>query len=328
MNRIAVVGAGRIGRIHARNIAQHPRLALAGIVDPSAPAVAAIIGECGGSAATFAEVVADPAITGVIIASPTDLHLDQALALAASGKAILCEKPVDLDLARAKAAAPVLSDARVRMLIGFNRRFDPDFQALKSRLIDGSLGDLETLHIVSHDPAPPPIAYIATSGGLFRDMAIHDFDTARWLLDDPIVEVYAATACHVDPAIAQAGDCDTAKTILRTARGRLCVISNSRRSGYGYDQRIEAFCSNGLVRADNRLESTVSTWSAPGMASDALQNFFLDRYAAAYRAEIDHFAMVLAGEQAPSVTFADGLAALELAEAAALSARSGQPVKL
>lgn len=326
MDKIAVVGAGRIGRIHAQNIARNTRLSLAGIVDPSAHAVDAIIGEFGGSAATFADVVADPAIAGVVIASPTDLHLDQALALAAGGKAILCEKPVDLDLARAKAAAPVLGDAR--MLIGFNRRFDPDFQALKSRLVDGTLGDLETLHIISHDPAPPPISYIATSGGLFRDMAIHDFDTARWLLDDPIVEVYAATACHVDPAIAQAGDCDTAKTILRTARGRLCVISNSRRSGYGYDQRIEAFCSNGLVRADNRLESTVSTWSAPGMASDALQNFFLDRYAAAYRAEIDHFAMILAGEQLPSVTFADGLAALELAEAAALSARSGQPVRL
>jgi myo-inositol 2-dehydrogenase/D-chiro-inositol 1-dehydrogenase len=328
MDSIAVIGAGRIGRIHARNIVRHPRLSLASVVDPSEAAVAAVIGECGGSAATFAQVVTDPAIAGVVIASPTDLHLDQALALAARGKAILCEKPVDLDLARAKAAAPVLSDARVRMLVGFNRRFDPDFQALKSRLVDGALGNLETLHIISHDPAPPPISYIATSGGLFRDMAIHDFDTARWLLDDPVIEVYAATACQVDPAIAEAGDCDTAKILLRTAHGKLCVISNSRRSGYGYDQRIEAFCSKGLVRADNRLESTVSTWSGAGMASDTLQNFFLDRYAAAYTAEIDHFAAILAGDRSPAVTFADGLAALELADAAARSARTGLPVLL
>jgi myo-inositol 2-dehydrogenase/D-chiro-inositol 1-dehydrogenase len=328
MDKIAVIGAGRIGSIHARNIARHPQLTLAMVVDPSAAAVAAIVAQCGGVAATFADVLADPAIAGVVIASPTDQHLDQALAVAATGKAIMCEKPVDLDLARARAASAVLGDRDLRLLIGFNRRFDPDFQALKARLAGGVQGDLETLHIISHDPAPPPVSYIAVSGGLFRDMAIHDFDTARWLLDDRVSCVYAAAACHVDPAIAQAGDCDTAKIILRTVRGRLCMISNSRRSGYGYDQRIEAFCSKGLVRADNRLETTVSTWSGRGMASDALQNFFLDRYAAAYRAEIDHFAAVLARTQPAAVTFADGLAALELAEAADLSARTGQPVNL
>ena len=328
MDRIAVIGAGRIGRIHARNIVLHPRLSLACIVDPSPAAVDAVIGECGGIGAAFDDVVNDRDITGVVIASPTDLHLDQALALTAAGKALLCEKPVDLDLTRARAAATVLNDPAIRLLIGFNRRFDPDFQALKARLVSGAAGDLETLHIISHDPAPPPIGYIGTSGGLFRDMAIHDFDTARWLLDDRVVEVYAASACLVDPAIGAAGDCDTAKTILRTARGRLCVISNSRRSGYGYDQRIEAYCSKGLIRADNRLESTVSTWGPSGMAGDALQNFFLDRYASAYRAEIDHFAAVLAGEQRSAVTFADGLAALELADAADLSARTGQPVRL
>src|ERR1019366_9662738 len=165
------------------------------------------------------------------------------------GKAIFCEKPVDLDLARARAAAPGL--AKARLLLGFNRRFDPNFQALKARLDSGALGKLETLNITSHDPAPPPIAYIATSGGLFLDMAIHDFDMARWLLGEEITEVFAAASCLVDPAIAEAGDVDTAKNLLRTASGKLCLISNSRRSGYGYDQRIEAFASAGMARAGN-----------------------------------------------------------------------------
>ena len=213
------------------------------------------------------------------------------------------------------------------MLLGFNRRFDPNFQALKAQLDAGAVGKLETLNIVSHDPAPPPIDYVRVSGGLFRDMSIHDFDTAGWLLGEAPSEVFAAASCLVDPAIGVAGDVDTAKILLRTPSGKLCLISNSRRSGYGYDQRIEAFGSGGMVRAGNVIETALATWSEAGAAADRFQNFFLDRYADAYRLEMGHFADVMAGS-APRVGLTDALAALELAEAAAESVRTGGPVRV
>ena len=325
MTALAIFGAGRIGKIHARNAAAQPGLTLKYVVDPVAEAAEALAAETGAAVATVDQALADPEVAGVVIASATDTHLDYCLRVAGAGKAIFCEKPIDLDLGRARAAAPAL--ARARLLLGFNRRFDPHFQALKARLDSGALGQLETLNITSHDPAPPPIAYIKVSGGLFRDMAIHDFDTARWLLGEPPVEVFAAASCLVDPAIAEAGDVDTARILLRTGSGKLCLISNSRRSGYGYDQRIEAFGSGGMARAGNVVESTVETWSEAGAAADRFQNFFLDRYAAAYRLEMAHFAEVLAGA-APRVGLDEGLAALALAEAAGESARTGMPVRL
>ena len=325
MVAIALFGAGRIGAIHAANAAAHPGLSLKYVVDPAAEAAGRIAAAHGATVATAEAALDDPEVAGVVIASPTDRHLDQCLAAARAGKAIFCEKPIDLDLARARAAAPALAGAR--LMLGFNRRFDPHFQALKARIDDGVIGGLETLNIVSHDPAPPPLAYVKVSGGLFRDMSIHDFDTARWLLDEPPVAVFASGSCLVDPAIGAADDFDTAKILLRTASGRLCLISNSRRSGYGYDQRIEAFGSKGMVRAGNVTESMLSTWTEPGASQDRFQNFFLDRYADAYRLEMDHFAEVLAGA-APRVGYPDGLAALALAEAASLSAATGAPVDL
>ena len=328
MYAIALLGAGRIGRIHARNVAAHPALRLKYLVDPFASDIAGLAAQFGATHTDIDTTLRDPQIAGVIVASPTPTHLDQALRAIAAGKAVLCEKPIDLDLQRALGARGQLGGSAVRLLLGFNRRFDPHFAALKARLDSGAVGKLETVQITSHDPAPPPIAYVRTSGGLFKDMAIHDFDMARWLLGEEPVEVYAAASCLIDPEIGAAGDCDTAKTLLRTASGKLCVISNSRRSGYGYDQRIEAFGSGGLLRADNILESSVSLWRESGMGSDAFQNFFLDRYAAAYRLELAHFVEVLAGRAAPAVTFNDGVAALALAEAAGASARSGQPMRL
>ncbi|WP_024867562.1 inositol 2-dehydrogenase [Pseudoxanthomonas suwonensis] len=323
MHKIALIGAGRIGRIHARNAALHPRLALAAIVDPVEGAAQALASEWDSRVATLEQALADPEVAGVIIASSTDTHLDYSLRAAAAGKAIFCEKPIDQDLARARAAHRELSGAR--MLLAFNRRFDPNFQALKARLDGGSVGVLESLQITSNDPSPPPPAYVAVSGGLFKDMAIHDFDMARWLLGEEPVEVFASGSCLVDPEIGRLGDVDTARTLLRTASGKLCVISNSRRSGFGYDQRIEAYASAGMVRADNVVESTVQVWGEAGAAADRFQNFFLDRYAEAYRREMDHFADILDGA-APSVGYADGFAALALAEAAAESVRSGKVV--
>jgi myo-inositol 2-dehydrogenase/D-chiro-inositol 1-dehydrogenase len=325
MHNVVLVGAGRIGRIHARNAALHPRLHLAGVVDPVAAAAQALASEWNCPTTTLEQALADPSVGGVIIASSTDTHLDYCLRAAAAGKAIFCEKPIDQDLARARGAAGALGKAR--LLLAFNRRFDPNFQALKARLDGGAIGRIESLQITSNDPAPPPPAYVAVSGGLFRDMAIHDFDMARWLLGEEPVEVYAAGSCLVDPAIGELGDVDTARTVLRTASGRLCVIANSRRSGFGYDQRIEAFASAGMVRADNVMESTVEVWNEGGIATDRFRNFFLDRYAEAYRREMDHFADMLDGAAA-SVGYADGVAALALAEAAAESVRSGAPVRL
>jgi len=314
MHDIAVIGAGRIGKIHAANANAHPRIRLKYVVDPVADAAQSLASATGASVATLDEVLADSSVAGVVIASSTDTHLDYGLRAIGAGKSVFCEKPIDLDLQKARAAAPALG-GDAPLFLGFNRRFDPNFRRLYDRINSGEMGRLETLHIISHDPAPPSIDYVRGSGGMFKDMTIHDFDMARWLLGEEPVDVYAAGATMVDPAIAEAGDIDTAKIILRTASGRICVISNSRRSGYGYDQRIEAFCAKGLLRAGNMVSSTVETWTATGASSDPLQNFFLDRYAQAYREEMTHFAEILGGAN-PLVGFQDGVAALAIAEAA------------
>jgi myo-inositol 2-dehydrogenase/D-chiro-inositol 1-dehydrogenase len=326
MPKIALLGAGRIGKIHAANAVAHPGLTLSHIVDPQAANAKALAAETGAVVASLETVLADAEVVGVIVASSTDAHLDHCLAAAAAGKAIFCEKPLDMDLARARAAGDRLKDAR--LFLGFNRRFDPSFQALRARLAEGAVGALETLQITSNDPAPPPVSYVKVSGGLFRDMAIHDFDMARWLLSEEPSEVFAWGSCLVDPAIGEAGDIDTARTMLRTPSGKLCVIANSRRSGFGYDQRIEAYGAAGMVRADNVIESTVQVWTEGGAAADRFRNFFLDRYAAAYRAEMAHFADILAGKATPAIGYADGVAALALAEAAGQSLKTGRPVSL
>jgi myo-inositol 2-dehydrogenase / D-chiro-inositol 1-dehydrogenase len=326
MFNVAIFGAGRIGQIHARNAAALPALTLKYVVDPNRAAADELARQTGATVVDLDAVLGDSSISGVIIASATNAHLDQALVAAAADKAIFCEKPLDLDLARVRSAAPQLS--RARLLVGFNRRFDPHFTVLKARIDSNVIGKLESLNIVSHDPAPPPVSYIRTSGGLFKDMAIHDFDMARWLLGEEPVEVFASASCLVDQEIGAAGDVDTARTLLRTGTGRLCVISNTRRSGYGYDQRIEAYGPAGTVRADNVLMSTVSTCTEPGSASDALQNFFLERYAEAYRREMRHFVDILRDGATPLAGYQDGIASLVLAEAAALSVKRNAPISV
>jgi len=325
---IAVLGAGRIGRIHAANAMAHPLISLKYVVDPIDAAANELATTTGATVATLDQVFGDPTIGGVVVASSTDTHLEFSMRAVDAGKAVFCEKPLDLDLATARSAASSLGSGNARFFLGFNRRFDSNFRGLHQQIHSGEMGALETLHIVSHDPAPPPIDYVKVSGGMFKDMTIHDFDMARWLLGEDPVEVYSAATSVVDPAIGEAGDVDTAKIILRTGRGRICVISNSRRSGYGYDQRIEAFCSKGLLRAGNVLSSTVEAWGESGSSSGPLQNFFLDRYAGAYRAEMDHFAEVLGGISQPKIGYGDGIAALAIAEAAMESHRSSAVVEI
>jgi myo-inositol 2-dehydrogenase/D-chiro-inositol 1-dehydrogenase len=326
--KVAQIGAGRMGAIHGRDARANPRLDLAYLIETRSDGARTLAGELGCGTGTFAEALADVDLAGVIVASATDTHLDFTLACLAAGKAVFCEKPLDLDLARLRANAAAFEGASSPLYVGFNRRFDPHFQALKAQIASGAIGTLETLAIVNHDPAPPPPSFIPASGGLFRDFTIHDFDTARWLMDEEPVSVFALAGCLVDPAIGAAGDVDTARLVLRTASGRLCTISNTRRSGYGYDQRAEAYGSKGMAMADNPRTSTLETWSEAGALAAPIHDGFAARYAAAFRAEMDHFAAVLAGEADPVTGYQASVRALALAEAAGRSAQTGAPVAL
>jgi myo-inositol 2-dehydrogenase/D-chiro-inositol 1-dehydrogenase len=326
--KVALLGAGRMGQVHGRNAARHARLELVSVVDPDAGLAAALAAELGCAVGTVEAVLADPAIDAVLVSTSTSTHLDLVLAALAAGKAVFCEKPLDLDLARLRAHAADLERPARPLYVAFNKRFDPHYGALKQKIVAGEIGALETLNLISHDPAPPPPAFIPTSGGLFRDFSIHDFDMARWLLDEEPAELFAFASCLVDPAIAAAGDVDTARILLRCASGKLCMISNTRRSGYGYDQRAEAYGSKGAAFAGNPRVAELATWTEAGALAAPIHAGFQARHAPSYAAELDHFAAVLAGETAPVTGYAASLAALALAEAATRSVATGGPVKL
>ncbi|MFH1812307.1 MAG: inositol 2-dehydrogenase [Pseudomonadota bacterium] len=329
MLNVCVLGAGRIGSIHATNVAAHPGSCLRGVFDPQPGTASTLAGALG--ARTYAEVdqaLADAEVDAVVIASSTDTHVDLLQRAARAGKAVFCEKPIDNDLERVDRGVAAVQEAGVPCLIAFNRRFDPSFARLQRSLRDGAIGEVELCTITSRDPSPPPVAYVKVSGGLFRDMMIHDLDMARWLLGEEPVEVFASGSSLVDPAIGAAGDIDTAAVILKTARGAICQISNSRRASYGYDQRIEVHGARGMLQAGNVHESTFSSWTADGVVADRPLHFFLERYAEAYRREWDHFVCAVTEKRAPSPGVDDGRAALVLAEAALRSLRSGHSVRV
>jgi myo-inositol 2-dehydrogenase/D-chiro-inositol 1-dehydrogenase len=328
MTGIALIGAGRIGRIHAANVAAHPGAALVAVTDADAAAAEGLATATGARVLPAEAAIAAPDVAAVMICSPTDTHADLIEACARAGKAVFCEKPVDLDSGRIRRCLEVVRAAGIPLMIGFNRRFDPSFARLKQRLEAGAAGAVELVTIISKDPAPPPVSYIARSGGLFRDMMIHDLDLARHLLGEEPVEVHAVGAALVDPAIGEAGDVDTAAVMLKTASGRIATITNSRRATYGYDQRIEVHGSAGLVRADNRRETTVEEADGTGFRVEPALPFFLERYAEAYRRELAHFLECLAEGRAPSPSGEDGLRAQILADAATEACRSGRPVRL
>ena len=323
---VALVGAGRMGQVHGPNAARHPGLKLKYVVDPRPEAAEAMCRRFDAQAATLERALADPSVKGVLVCSSTDQHLSNALAAVEAGKAVFCEKPIDLDLQKVLQAQSRFAGAR--FLLGFNRRFDPHFRALKRKLEAGDIGALESLQLINHDPASPPPGFIPTSGGLFKDFTIHDLDMARWLLGEEPVEVYTTASCLVDPEIGRLGDVDTARTVLKTASGRLCVISNTRRSGYGYDQRIEAFGSAGMLNAGNVQQDTLQTLTEAMVAGAPIHPGFASRYQAGYRDQIHHFADVLHGRAEPLVGYADGVAALVLAEACEASMRSGTVIHL
>ncbi|HEU5468527.1 MAG TPA: inositol 2-dehydrogenase [Steroidobacteraceae bacterium] len=328
MKTFALFGAGRIGRIHAANIAAHAAARLAYVVDVDTAAAASVAARAGAAVADSSSVLADARVDALLVASPTDTHADLIEAGAAARKAILCEKPVDLDVARARAAVAAAERAGILLAIGFNRRYDPSFRRIRDGIDRGEIGAVESVLIVSRDPSPPPVAYVRRSGGLFRDMTIHDLDMARWLLGEEPVEVTAHGSCLVDPAIGAAGDVDTAAVTLRTARGRIAQIANARRAAFGYDQRIEVCGALGMLAAGNRRATSVEHATNAGFASDPALPFFLERYADAYRLELDAFVRRLHGEDADLVCGADGVRALEIADACDRSLRERATVRL
>jgi myo-inositol 2-dehydrogenase/D-chiro-inositol 1-dehydrogenase len=326
--RIGLLGAGRIGRIHGGNVAAHPRVTLAAVADASAEAAKSVAEQHGAKVASIDAILADKEIGAVVICTPTDMHSDLIEKAAQAGKAVFCEKPVDLSADRIRACLAVVKKTNAKLMIGFNRRFDPSFANVRRRIDAGEIGTVELVTILSRDPSPPPADYVARSGGLFRDMMIHDLDMARFLLGEEPTEVHAVGSCLVDPAIGKAGDVDTAAVLLKTASGKIAQISNSRRATYGYDQRIEVHGSGGLLAAGNRQSTTVTVANAGGYRSDPALPFFLERYAEAYRAELDAFINGVLDGKPITPSGEDGLKAQVLADAATDSAKSGQTVRV
>lgn len=324
-----VIGCGRIGKVHAANIAAHPGAELVACYDVIEAASATMAAGLGARQATSVEdMLADPNIRALFVTSITATHVDLITQGTRAGKAVFCEKPIDLDIARVDACWTEMRALNPLVMLGFNRRFDPSFRALRDRLLAGEIGGVEQVVITSRDPSPPPAQYVAASGGLFRDMTIHDLDMARYLAGD-IVEVQAMGANLIDPAIGAQGDIDAAMLILRAASGALVHINNSRRCAYGYDQRIEVFGAKGMLQAHNRHLTTIESWGAERThATDPVQDFFIARYAEAYRAELDHFIACIETGAPPLSGFAEGREALRLADAAVESASTGRAVRL
>ncbi|WP_343116702.1 inositol 2-dehydrogenase [Ostreiculturibacter nitratireducens] len=328
MLKVGLLGAGRIAGVHATAISSHPGSTLVAVSDINQAAAQKLAAQYGAEARDTDAIIADPAIDAVLIATSTDTHSDLIERATAAGKAVLCEKPVDLSLERARACQKVAAANGKPVMIGFNRRFDPNFGALKAALEAGEIGKPELLAITSFDPAPPPVAYIKVSGGLFRDMMIHDFDMANFIMGEAPVSVSAVGSSIVDPEIGAAGDVDTAVVTLTYADGRIAVINNSRRAVYGYDQRVELLGSEGLLQAQNMLENTVVKSTVNGVTGAKPTYFFLERYMPAYAAEWYAFVEAVTSGGPLPVTLDDGVAALAMAEAATLSAQSGAPVRL
>lgn len=328
MVRIGLLGCGRIGQVHARAIKDIPDATVVAVADAINAAASDLAARTGAEVRDSQAILESADIDAVVIGTPTTTHYDIIHQAARAGKAIFCEKPVDLSSDRIRDCITVVEENGVAFFTAFNRRFDPNFANMQSRIVAGEIGQVELVTILSRDPSPPPIGYIKSSGGLFRDMMIHDLDMARFLMGEEPVSIYATGSALVDPEIAAAGDVDTAAVTLTTARGAICQISNSRRATYGYDQRIEVHGSAGMLRAHNILENTVEVATAAGFTTAPAQNFFLERYERAYAAEMVAFVSAVHTGTSPRPDIHDGLKAQLLADAATLSFESGRSITL
>jgi myo-inositol 2-dehydrogenase/D-chiro-inositol 1-dehydrogenase len=328
--RIGVIGVGRIGRMHAELLARRvPGTAVSAIYDAHADTARTIGAQLGiPVAASVEELLASADVDAVAICTTTDTHADLIVDAARAGKAIFCEKPVSLDLETVDRALAAVEEAGVPFQIGFNRRFDPAHASVREAVASGRIGEPQLARITSRDPAPPPMAYVRHSGGIFLDMTIHDFDMARFLTGSEVVEVFARGAVRVDPAFADEGDVDTAMVTLVHENGCLTSIDNSRRAVYGYDQRVEVFGSEGMAASENPLGHSGVLRTAEGTRESTLPYFYLERYTPSYLREWEAFAAALSAGAAPLVGPADARAPLVIGLAAWRSVRENRPVRI
>ena len=328
---IGIIGAGRIGQVHAETIAfRLPEAVPAAITDINADAAQAVAAGCG--IATVAkssdEILADPKIDAVLICSSTDTHSGLVVAAARAGKHIFCEKPIDHSLEKIDRALEAVEKAGVKLQVGFNRRFDPNFERVRKAVVSGEIGKPHLMHIISRDPAPPPISYVKVSGGMFLDMTIHDFDMARFLIGDEVDEIYTAGGVMVDPAIGKAGDLDTALVVLRFRNGVIGTIDNSRKAVYGYDQRVEILGSEGSIATGNCYPNQAVISTATAVRRDLPLNFFMDRYTESFANELREFVAAVIEDKPVPVSGIDGRIPVVMALAARRSYDEGRPVKL
>lgn len=326
--RFGLLGAGRIGKVHAKAVTGNPDAVLIAVADALPAAAEAIAGQYGCQVRTIEEIETAKDIDAVVICTPTDTHADLIERFSRAGKAVFCEKPIDLDIERVRACIKVVTETKGKLMVGFNRRFDPHFKAVRKAIDEGRIGEVEMVTITSRDPGAPPIDYIKRSGGIFRDMTIHDFDMARFLLGEEPVSVCATAAVLVDQAIGAAGDFDSVSVILQTASGKQAIISNSRRATYGYDQRIEVHGSKGMVCAENQRPVSIEIANGDGYTRPPLHDFFMTRYTEAYANEIAGFIAAVETGAPLLPSGADGLAALEIADAALRSVKEKRQVAI
>ena len=328
---VGLIGAGRIGQVHAEHLAYR-------IPDANLVAVSDIFVDAAKKLAVkfqipsvykdHRRIMEDPSIDAVIICSSTDTHAQMIDEAAAAGKHIFCEKPIDLDLAKIDHVLDVVENAGIKLQVGFNRRFDPNFSRVRDIIASGDIGDPQILRITSRDPSPPPIEYVKVSGGIFLDMTIHDFDMARFLIDSEVDEIYVVGGVMVDPKIGEAGDIDTAIITLKYKNGVIGTIDNSRQAVYGYDQRIEVFGSGGCVTADNNFPNTTFISDAKRVHRDLPLNFFMERYTESYIEEMKAFIQCVQEDKVPKVTGLDGRIPVVMGYAAKKSYLDNRPVKL
>ena len=328
---VGVIGAGRIGKLHIEHLAQNiPEAELLSICSLNRPGAESIAEQYNIPMLTtdYNTLLADANIDAVLVTSSTDTHVEISQAAAKAGKHIFCEKPIAFDLKQIDETLAIVEDAGVKFQIGFNRRFDVSFKRVREAVASGEIGEPHIIRITSRDPAPPPIEYVKVSGGIFLDMTIHDFDMARYLIGDEVVEVYAAGGVRVDPKIGEAGDIDTTVITLRFENGVIGTIDNSREAVYGYDQRVEVFGSKGMVTAANPPTDTVTFSGSEGTRAASPPYFFVERYKPAFLSELQAFFACIQEDTAPPVTGTDGRAPVVIGFAALKSLRENRPVLL
>lgn len=329
---VGLIGAGRIGRIHIENLVHHiPNVDLKSILDIQInKELTQWVDNLGISTLTNdpSVIFQDPEIDAVVIASSTDTHVKFIQAAAKAEKHVFCEKPIDTEIERIEETIAIVKQNNVQLMVGFNRRFDPNFKRVYKAVKSGEIGEPHIIKITSRDPSPPPIEYIKVSGGIFLDMTIHDWDMARYLANSEVDEVYANGAVLVDSEIGEAGDIDTAVAVLKFKNGAMGVIDNSRQAVYGYDQRVEVFGSNGCVIANNQPSNTVRIYNNDSIQKDKIPHFFLERYKESYRKELQYFFSCLENHQKPKPNGNDGLQSILIAKAAQKSFEEKCPIKI